>query len=191
MPPKRKSDAINTVIDLSHDDALDSGPSHIGTKKARVVDASEATDSSTMPKASSSKINADALDDLRQQPKPKSWRDIKLEGEDEGGVPIYDDCNDIRRKIRQLQKQPGFKVTHWLKEIGNVNSNSYGRFMKATGPTGGAGNSTYYCAYVYFEKVRIFEGKKKTPKRLRTEAERPMGLPLEDRSHVWVFTGRR
>ena len=44
--------------------------------------------------------------------------------------------------------------------------------------------------YVYFEKVRIAEGKKKTPKRLRNEAEHPFGMPREDRRHVWVFTGR-
>jgi hypothetical protein len=60
-----------------------------------------------------------------------------------------DDCNEIRRKIRLLQKQPDFKVreyhlnprsmllnvvllkvTHWLKDIGGINSNSFGRFSK-------------------------------------------------------------
>ena len=45
-------------------------------------------------------------------------------------------------------------------------------------------------SYVYFEKVRIAEGKKKTPKRIRTEGESPSGLPLVDRKHVWVI-GRR
>lgn len=46
------------------------------------------------------------------------------------------------------------------------------------------------CRYVYFEKRRIAEGKKKTAKRLRNEQEQRGGLPLEDRKHVWVFTGR-
>jgi hypothetical protein len=41
--------------------------------------------------------------------------------------------------------------------------------------------------YVYFEKVRILEGKKKTPKRQRNEEEYRSGLPLEDRRRVWVF----
>ena len=55
-----------------------------------------------------------------------------------------DDCGQVRRKIRLLQKTPGwkvskvlcvsrvysyspYKVTEWLSEIG-INSNSYGRF---------------------------------------------------------------
>lgn len=90
-----------------------------------------------------------------------------------------------------MQKEPGFKVTQWLESIGKINNNSYQRFMKATGPTGGAGNGTYYAAYVYFEKRRIAEGKKKTPKRLRAEGEQAGGLPREDRSHVWVFAAAR
>lgn len=61
--------------------------------------------------------------------------------------PISDDCNDIRRKIRTLMQEPGFKVRHalypipmnivlithiqitaWLRDIGNINNNSYQRF---------------------------------------------------------------
>jgi len=118
--------------------------------------------------------------------KPSSWRDIKLEGEDEGDVPIHDDCAEVRRKIRLLQKTPGWKVTHWLQDIGGINNNSFGRFMSAKGKNDGAANGTYYAAYVYFEKVRIFEGKKKTAKRLRNEAEGLNGFPLCNPSkYVW------
>lgn len=115
-----------------------------------------------------------------------------------------------------------------MKEIGNVNSNSYGRFstlpivliprtslflcaVKQSGPYGGADNSTYYCAYVqlsalpaihqsfkveldrylYFEKRRIVEGKKKTPKRLRMEKQQEGGVTPDDarraRGGVWVL----
>ncbi|KAI0814735.1 hypothetical protein BC629DRAFT_809819 [Irpex lacteus] len=102
-----------------------------------------------------------------------------------------DDCNDIRRKIRTLMQEPGFKITAWLREIGNINNNSYQRFMKASGPTGGAENGTYYAAYVYFEKRRILEGKKKSAKRIRSEDEFPNGRPLRDIKHVWVIGPRR
>ncbi|KAF8587504.1 hypothetical protein K439DRAFT_1338089, partial [Ramaria rubella] len=101
-----------------------------------------------------------------------------------------DDCNEIRRKIRLLQKEPGFKITHWLRDIGGINSNSFNRFMKASGPTGGAENGVYPAAYKYFEKVRIASGKKKTSKREQNEQSHPSGLELRDRKHVWVFTGR-
>ena len=49
---------------------------------------------------------------------------------------------------------------------------------------------TLYFSYVYFEKLRIAEGKKKTPKRIRAEGQNAGGLPLVDRKHVWVV-GRR
>ncbi|OSX67677.1 hypothetical protein POSPLADRAFT_1051806 [Postia placenta MAD-698-R-SB12] len=169
MPPKRKSNAIEADASAGED-------AEQVVKKPRVSDA---------PEASGSKDKK-----AKQAAEPKDWHDIVLEGEGEdGGVSVYDDCNDIRRKIRLLQKQPNWKVTAWLKEIGNINSNSFQRFMKATGPTGGASNGTYYAAYVYFEKVRIAEGKKKTAKRERSEAEHREGLPLQDRRGVWVYTG--
>ncbi|EMD41770.1 hypothetical protein CERSUDRAFT_90346 [Gelatoporia subvermispora B] len=183
MPPKRKSDAIDAELQPTVDakEAGTGSDSEVEvalpkTKKARTSDAPEAS--------SSAKKKG-------KEPKSQyqSWQEIPLEDE-EDGVPVYDDCNEIRRKIRLLQKTPGWKVTQWLKDIGNVNSNSYQRFMKATGPTGGASNGTYYCAYVYFEKVRIMEGKKKTAKRIRNEQEWPNGLPLEDRRNVWVITRR-
>jgi hypothetical protein len=41
--------------------------------------------------------------------------------------------------------------------------------------------------YVYFEKVRILDGKKKTPKRQRNEQENGSDVPLEDRRRVWVL----
>lgn len=63
-----------------------------------------------------------------------------------------DDCNEVRRKIRQLLKEPGFKVrlrvraatstqlnassqvTHWLEQIGKINNNSYQRFSASHSP---------------------------------------------------------
>lgn len=47
----------------------------------------------------------------------------------------------------------------------------------------------YATRYVYFEKVRIFENKKKTAKRTEMENLYNSGLSRENRRHVWVFTG--
>eukprot|EP01117_Protostelium_nocturnum_P008004 TRINITY_DN2851_c0_g1_i2.p1 TRINITY_DN2851_c0_g1~~TRINITY_DN2851_c0_g1_i2.p1 ORF type:complete len:223 (+),score=56.82 TRINITY_DN2851_c0_g1_i2:129-797(+) len=69
---------------------------------------------------------------------------------DEEAIPIFDDCDEIRRKVRNMLVS-GVKVTHWLKEIGGVNSNSYQRFMAQKGPLTGCENRLYYAAYVYFE----------------------------------------
>ncbi|PRP73138.1 hypothetical protein PROFUN_03452 [Planoprotostelium fungivorum] len=89
--------------------------------------------------------------------------------EEDGELHIYDDCNEIRRKIKAMLAK-GQKITPWLREIGGVNSNSYQQFMKAKGPTGGCQNRTYRAAYEYFERQRIAEGKPKSKKRLDAEA---------------------
>ena len=49
----------------------------------------------------------------------------------------------------------------------------------------------HFPRYVYFEKRRIAEGKKKSAKRIRAEEEQGGGLPREDHSRVWVFTAAR
>jgi len=59
--------------------------------------------------------------------------------------------------------------------------------VKEKGKTDGASNGTYYAAYVYFEKVRILEGKKKTAKRESNEVAHPNGFPLENRRRGWVM----
>ncbi|KAJ3517381.1 hypothetical protein NLJ89_g543 [Agrocybe chaxingu] len=105
--------------------------------------------------------------------KPTSWKDIVLPEENEdGGVPVYDDCSEL---------------TPWLRDIGGINNNSYNRFMREKGKNDGAGNGTYYAAYVYFEKVRTLEGKKKTKTRENNEAVYPNGFPLQNASrYVWI-----
>ena len=99
--------------------------------------------------------------------------------------PCSDDCNEVRRKIRLLQKEPGFKVMllllsgakmltgggvrvdHALAQgdrehqqqlfpavqyvsclpvLHALGSELKVSVVKASGPTGGAGNGTYYAA---------------------------------------------
>ncbi|THH20012.1 hypothetical protein EW146_g1277 [Bondarzewia mesenterica] len=195
MATKRKSDVFEAVDapflgTASSDQAfgIENVAQAPSAKKARVSDVADEPSES----ASTSKGKKKA----KEPAPPKKWQDVVLEGEEEGDVKIYDDCNDVRRKIRALQKEPGFKVTHWLREIGGINGNSLNRFskplkLKASGPTAGATNGAYVAAYKYFEKRRIAEGKKKTPKRIRNEEEHRNGLPLERSEMTWCFIGRR
>jgi hypothetical protein len=177
MAPKRKSDAIELDIPAQGsskqpDDALGRGQSDIAVQ----------------PPAKKARTKKDAAAPATGQ----TWKDIKLEGEDEdGGVPVYDTCGEVRRKIRLLQKTPGWKVTQWLRNIGDINNNSYSRFMKESAKQGGAGNGTYYAAYVYFEKIRVLERKKKTATRLENEATHPGGFPLEIPRAQWVIMPRK
>lgn len=64
-------------------------------------------------------------------------------------VQYTESCNVIRNKLRAMFDSGEVKVTHWLKEH-SVNTNSYGRFMKLSGPTNGSSNSTYFAACRYF-----------------------------------------
>ncbi|KAI0932351.1 hypothetical protein AcW2_001006 [Taiwanofungus camphoratus] len=194
MAPKRKSNALEpeagvvaTLQDARNTEAAgEAGPS---TKKAR-ADVSDAPASKGKKSKEPTKPRAGTTSPLRGRKRTRyrsSARTFMIPSYNmrANGTFSSDDCNEIRRKIRLLQKEPGFK----LREIGKINNNSFQRFMKASGPTGGATNGTYYAAYVYFEKVRIEAGKKKTAKRERNEIEHPNGLPLVDRRNVWVFTG--
>jgi len=162
MPPKRKSDSIlesetETSFKENDSEEIDVAPA---TKKARVDGASSG--SSTRKSKSKGTVR---------------WQDVELEENADGsGIPVYDLPGDVRRKIRALLSTPGFKVTHWLEEIGKINSNSYNRFMRAKDKYDGASNGTYYCAYVYFEKVRIAEGKPKSAGRKKNEKENPRGF---------------
>ncbi|KAG9043046.1 hypothetical protein FS837_010099 [Tulasnella sp. UAMH 9824] len=132
--------------------------------------------------------NVSLPEDAQSKPKKKrkapppveheGWEDIVLEGELEGEVEVYDNCDEIREKIDELRATPGFKVTRWLRQIGNINSNSFRRFMAMDGYRSGAGNITYYAAYLYFEKKRIWEGKPKSEDRLWNEDNYPDGFEL-------------
>ena len=46
-------------------------------------------------------------------------------------------------------------------------------------------------SYVYFEKKRLLEGKKKTPTRLRNEDLHPSGFDLVEHKGMWILPVRK
>jgi hypothetical protein len=154
------------------------------------------TTSDDAPNASSSSgpLTARSTNVVSKKPttaplKEGSFLDLTLPGESDRAVPVYDTCTQIRVKIKNLLEkhkdkpenaQPGEfdkkgKPKPWTAKafcdaIG-VSTRSYGTFMKKSGHMGGAENHTYYEAYVFFEKKRIFEGAKKTAARVKLEQE--------------------
>ncbi|KAG6965677.1 hypothetical protein JG687_00005301 [Phytophthora cactorum] len=83
--------------------------------------------------------------------------------DDDGTVAVFDDCDEIRRKI----------IVSWEKGWRGANS--------------GASNVVYRTAYVFFEKNVFLEGEEKTVKRLANEDfQGPGGFPL-DHSPNWHF----
>ena len=51
----------------------------------------------------------------------------------------------------------------------DVNARKLDNFLKQSGPNAGAKNAVFYAAYVYFEKMRVKEGKGKTKHREEME----------------------
>ncbi|KAE9039472.1 hypothetical protein PR003_g2182 [Phytophthora rubi] len=97
--------------------------------------------------------------------------------DEEGCVPVYDDCDEIRRKIDEFLREGLVTKAAFLRAMGNVNSNSMRRFMSLRRGAGAA-NEVYRKAYAFFEKKRIVDGEEKTVKRLANEdLQGPEGFP--------------
>ncbi len=143
-------------------------------------------DSNTKPSTKKASQKASA----QSTAKPAgSFLDIKLDGEDDNSIPIYDTCSTVRQKINALlgkdnhkpeNAMPGefdkqgnpkpFTKASFCRAI-DSRPDMLARFLKAKLMMGGAESSVYPKAYAFFEKKRIYEGKKKTPGRLKVEAE--------------------
>ena len=111
-----------------------------------------------------------------------------------GDFPVYDTCDDVRKKALEFIQSQGETTTSFLRMI-DVNSKSWKSFMEFRGSNSmslycqkGAGNSAYPKAYAFFEKLRIARNEPKTQKRIKFEAENPNGYSLKhenEKSYVW------
>jgi len=107
--------------------------------------------------------------------------EIHLEGEETHSVPIYDTCDEVRRKIRAFLKKDGVTQAALLRAIGKcrgsgdqgdlgpISSSSYRLFMRQKGPAAGGNSDVHYAGYAFFEKVRLRDGKPKSKKREEME----------------------
>lgn len=101
----------------------------------------------------------------------------KLDGEEEGNVPVYDTCDDVRNKINAHLRQPGITQAAFCRELSKLQAPGEGAlqsaqmtsFLRKKGVMSGNTSKVFYCAYVYFEKLRLKEGKKKSKKREEME----------------------
>ncbi|KAG8157204.1 hypothetical protein KVR01_012912 [Diaporthe batatas] len=123
---------------------------------------------------------------------PPWWRSeldnlkIHLEGEEDAAVPVFDSCDEVRTKIADYLGQPTSPKPHYFckfihtlltgtvsKTFDNIQLKA---FMAKEGPDAGAGELIYYAAYIFFEKLRIAEGRPKSAHRLKMERLHPHGL---------------
>ncbi|KAI1781330.1 hypothetical protein F4818DRAFT_398731 [Hypoxylon cercidicola] len=127
-----------------------------------------------------------------------STADIHLPGEETDEVPVYDTCDEIRKKINAHLKTPGLTAAQFCRDIYAqlraptvkcFQSKQLNDFRNKRGPNAGCASKVFYAAYVFFEKKRIAEGKPKSQHRLKMETTWPQGFDLENdgRGCVTVF----
>lgn len=107
---------------------------------------------------------------------PPDVSDVQLDGEEENTVEVYDTPAEIRKKISAHMPKDGVMQAGFCRAIGaqfnpekKIASSQLQAFRKHSGPDKGNTSAVYYGAYVYFEKLRIKEGKPKTKHRLEME----------------------
>jgi len=136
-------------------------------------------DSSCSPGGPAKKSKGAAFDELVDQA-----RGVDLPTE-----AIFDNCDEVRMKALAFIAAEGVTTAAFLRACGNINSNSWNRFLSTKGPTKGRQIEAYPKAYRFLEKVRILRGQPKTKKRINAEAkEGPDGYSTErERTHMWVL----
>lgn len=124
---------------------------------------------------------------------------IKLEGEDTISVPVFDSCDEIRKKICAYHREDGTTQAAFLREIAKtypepkkIQSKVLNDFLGKKGASAGNTSSVFYASYVFFEKLRIWDNKPKSKHRLQMEEEyaEDGGFDTKHRhDRCYVFTG--
>jgi len=101
--------------------------------------------------------------------------DNLLEGEDAGNVPVFDTCDDVRTKITAHLRTTSVTQAAFCRAISTcqgtgpsatpIQSAQMTSFLRKKGPLAGNTSKAFYASYVYFEKLRIKQAKKKSKKR--------------------------
>ncbi|KXS95764.1 hypothetical protein AC578_1721 [Pseudocercospora eumusae] len=125
---------------------------------------------------------------------------IFLDGEDTGSVKIYDTCDEIRKKISAHLTKPGITQAQFCRDLAaqlhtgvNIQSKQLTDFRNKKGARAGNTSSVFYAAYVYFEKLRLAEGKPKSKHRQEMEAAWPNGFDIVHGTNrgYWCFGNER
>ncbi|KAF2165362.1 hypothetical protein M409DRAFT_55774 [Zasmidium cellare ATCC 36951] len=106
-----------------------------------------------------------------------SLASIRPEGEETESVPIYATANDVRRDIKAHLSKTNMAKATFVRELSHfvsvstdkVTTRHLDSLLKMKGPRGGAHSPAFYAAYVFFEKMRVRDGKKKGVKREKME----------------------
>ena len=109
---------------------------------------------------------------------------VTLPGEESDSVPVYDTCDEIRRKVGLHFTSTGISQAAFLRQLEGqyhaaprkIQSVQLQRFRGLQGPDAGNSSPLYYAAYVFFEKLRVAQNKPKTKMREKMEHIYPNGV---------------
>ncbi|KAE9967538.1 hypothetical protein BLS_006312 [Venturia inaequalis] len=177
MPPRRqplktveasKLKALESLVNELPEDVVDQTISNTKKRKSSTLEDAEPSKPKKCTKKSppAEEDEEDVLD----------LSSITLPGEESHEVEVYDTCNMIRSKIAAFLKAHPKETKaslarriNALPYVNNVNARNLGAFMAKNGYDSGNTSEAFYAAYVYFEKLRIKQGKPKSKDRLEME----------------------
>ena len=118
---------------------------------------------------------------------PVDISDVRLDGEDGDKVPIFETCQEVRKKIAAHLRKPDVTAAQFTRDLiaqyhtteKKSSSMQVQRFREKKEVMGGCTSSVFYAAYVFFEKIRVKQGKPKSKHRLGMEEKWPRGVDTE------------
>lgn len=148
-------------------------------KKRRIAEAKKNEAEGKTSKGKSSSTSVTGLPDISN---------IHLPDEEIDDVPVYDDCDEIRRKINAHLMTTNVTQAQFCRDLyaqfkvptcKGIQSKQLSDFRSTKGSNCGAKSSVYYAAYVYFEKLRIAQGKPMSQHHALNMDLNPGGLPRD------------
>lgn len=103
---------------------------------------------------------------------------IHLPGEETDSVEVFDSCDEIRLKINAHLQTPGLTLAQFCRDLhaqlnhrklSGIQSKQLNDFRGKKGARAGCTSTVFYTAYVYFEKLRLAQGKPKSNHRVAME----------------------
>ena len=153
----------------------------IPVPKKRKVFASKSKDTDAKKSTAKSSKAAKA-----PAPPSPTIHDIHLPGEEDDDVLVFDTCNEIRRKISAYLRKSDTTEAAFRRELctmyntsrrpKQIQANQLAEFRAKKRPLAGNTSCVYYAAYVFFEKLRILEGKPENKHREECMEEWPEGI---------------
>ncbi|KAG9235694.1 hypothetical protein BJ875DRAFT_373718 [Amylocarpus encephaloides] len=126
--------------------------------------------------------------------KKNDFSDIHLEGEAEVAVKVFDSCDEVRKKINAYIKEPNVTRAQFLRDIAKtypekkrLQSKVLNDFLGKKGASAGNTSAIFYSSYVFFEKMRIHQGKPKSAHHVEMEKRHPQGFETKRRMDGPIF----